>query len=507
MKSKKLKAFSASLPLIMGQVWADSTWAEADTMSGTIQREVVQSTVASKVTTEDSKLPAVKKKPTLQSESGNTLSTTDDSIENDTYKTTKTGSIRPKEGVLTESQSTAKTGTLVENRKLDTPTYPPIVVEKILASQKIVETEQQANTVVPVYIRKIDTGETGFNHSNPTWTNDGSMLGFERHDERSKEILITRPDGSIVKTVKYQSEEEDDLGLGALLPDFAESVSYNAGLSWSPDNSRFIFMSNGSEANYDLYMGSMIEDNLMRLTDHSEKDGHANWAPSGSNIAFISGRGGNADIYLLDTMTKQLTQISKSKQPFLYPTWSPDGSRLAVIHGSNENHNIFIYENVPLQSKQRKLIGWEYDDLRPMWSPDGNYIAFYTNYNDMNDPKVWSLAVVKANSKALNSIDEIAPHIVATNIIPDVDKGPSWMPDSKHLVFVENNRKKYNPIKIVNAFSQVEYEVKTDTRINHDVSCSKQGVIAFRSQVDQWDHIFVAKIPDLASLTHNTANN
>ena len=60
---------------------------------------------------------------------------------------------------------------------------------------------------------------------------------------------------------------------------------------------------------------------------------------------------------------------------------------------------------------------------------------------------------------------------------------------------------------IVNVDTKSSYEVKTETRINHDVSCSKQGIIAFRSQVDQWDHIFVAKIPDLNNLAQNSIEN
>ncbi len=32
--------------------------------------------------------------------------------------------------------------------------------------------------------------------------------------------------------------------------------------------------------------------------------------------------------------------------------------------------------------------------------------------------------------------------------------------------------------------------------MNHDVTCSSAGVIAFRAQVDQWDQVYLAKLKD-----------
>ena len=39
-----------------------------------------------------------------------------------------------------------------------------------------------------------------------------------------------------------------------------------------------------------------------------------------------------------------------------------------------------------------------------------------------------------------------------------------------------------------------ERSVKTGTKMNHDVACSRDGLLAFRAQVDQWDHMFIAKL-------------
>jgi len=51
-----------------------------------------------------------------------------------------------------------------------------------------------------------------------------------------------------------------------------------------------VFMSNGGEGNYDLYLRG-FDGKTTRLTDHKEKDGHAHWSPAATNrICTRSGR-------------------------------------------------------------------------------------------------------------------------------------------------------------------------------------------------------------------------
>src|SRR4029077_4366101 len=146
---------------------------------------------------------------------------------------------------------------------------------------------------------------------------------------------------------------------------------------------------------------------------------------------------------------------------YLYPQWSPDGKRLAVIHGSNENHDVYVLEpgrNPPVPPKA--LRPWNYDDLRPMWSPDGTRVAFYTNYNPAGDPKTWAIAVVAAAGSdptegkgargGGGGADPtegkgLGARVVATGVVPDVERGPAWMPDSRRIVYVRDDRQAYYP--------------------------------------------------------------
>ena len=177
--------------------------------------------------------------------------------------------------------------------------------------------------------------------------------------------------------------------------------------------------------------------------------------------------------------------------------WSPDGKRLAVIRGSNENHDIYVLEpgrSPPVPPKPFST--WRYDDLRPVWSPDGKRLAFYTNYNPAGDPKVWAIAVVAADGSDPTEGEGLAARVVATDVVPDVERGPAWLPDNRRIAYVRDERQAYNPIYIADVDSRASSLVRTGTKMNHDVTCSPGGLIAFRAQVDQWDQVYVAKLRD-----------
>jgi Tol biopolymer transport system component len=335
----------------------------------------------------------------------------------------------------------------------------------------------------------------GRNDSNPVWSPSGDKVALERSRGDNKEIAVVRANGDIVQTIRQQSSVAPGQSR-FFFPEVVEETSYNSGISWSPEGKRFVFMSNGGEGNYDLYLREP-DGRITRITTHREKDGHAHWSPARDQIAFISGRSGKGDVYLLDLATKATTRLTHGEWPYLYPQWSPDGKRLAVIQGINENHDVYVLEpgRIP-PAPPKPLSTWRYDDLRPVWSPDGKRVAFYTNYNPADDPKTWAIVVVAADGSDPTEGEGLAARVVATDVVPDVERGPAWMPDNRRIVYVRNERQAYNPIYIADVDSRTSTLVRTGTKMNHDVTCSPSGVIAFRAQVDQWDQVYLAKLKD-----------
>lgn len=354
--------------------------------------------------------------------------------------------------------------------------------------------EKKQGAVEPLVVRPLMKIEAGRNDSNPVWSPTGELIAFERSRGDKKEIIIATPEGVVVQTIYYQiSEEKGEMKF--FFPGVFEDTSYNAGMSWSNVGDRFVFMSNGGEGNYDLYLGELGGKTTTRLTDHKEKDGQAHWSPTSNSVVFVSGRTGKGDVYIIDVSTRSLTRLTHGGRPFLYPQWSPDGMRIVMMRGTNENHDICVINDTSKPSESlMPLTTWSADDLRPIWSPDGKKIAFYTNFNAAGDPKVWSIAVIASDGSDPTNGEGLAAKIVATDVIPDVERGPAWMPDSRRIIYVKNDKHEYNPLYIADVGAGFNMLLKTDTKMNHDVSCAPDGSIAFRAQVNQWDHIFIAQI-------------
>jgi Tol biopolymer transport system component len=370
----------------------------------------------------------------------------------------------------------------------------PISLAPAEVSSGLTGTEKKPDALEPLFVRPLTKIEAGRNDSNPQWSPPGTLIAFERSLSDKKEIRIMLPDGTEVQTVYFQLSD-DGKETKFFFPGVYEEVSYNAGISWSPAGDRFVFMSNGGEGNYDLYLQEIGGMATTRLTDHKEKDGQALWSPVSDTIVFVSGRTGNGDIYLLDLRTRALTRLTRGGKPHLYPRWSPDGKKIVMMHGSNENHDIVLITDVarPMES-MKELTTWPHDDLRPVWSPDGRKIAFYSNYNAAGDPKIWSIIVIAADGSDPTEGEGLAAKVVATDIIPDVETGPAWMPDSARIVYVKNDRQEYNPLYTADIAQKTSMPIKTDTKMNHDVACSVDGTIAFRAQVDQWDQIYIMRL-------------
>lgn len=434
---------------------------------------------------------------------GNTPNGVGEEIEPEISKPDKVVEERQAEG--NESNERAEEGTTGETEPIEVikeEVKPTEVVEEITTDEDkpdIVVYEKEPKepkpqAIEPLYVYSLTKIESGHNDSNPVLSPSGGMIAFERSIGDKKEIIITRLTGSIVQKIYCQLPEDDD-EMSFFFPGIYEEVSYNAGVTWSPDGDHFVFMSNGGGGNYDLYLCELGNKKITRLTEHNGKDGHAQWSPVADRLVFVSGQTGKADIYLMNLATKSTLRLTKGAKAYLYPLWSPDGKKIVMLYGSNENHDIYLMDDVTKPAETLKaLTTWTYDDLRPIWSPDGKKIAFYSNYNPENDRNAWSIIVITANGSDPTEGEGLAAKVVASDVVPDMERGPAWMPDSTRIVYAKDDRHAYNPLYIVDIDKKTNLRLKTDTKMNHDVVCSVDGTIAFRAQVEQWDHIYIAKL-------------
>jgi dipeptidyl aminopeptidase/acylaminoacyl peptidase len=373
----------------------------------------------------------------------------------------------------------ARNADLSENKKLTSA-----VAEKVSGNKQ--------HVIEPLHVRALLEIESGHNDSNPAFSPSGELIAFERSIGKKREIFIYRLDGLIVQKIYCRLSEKNN-EMESFWPGINDEVSYNSGISWSPDERSLVFMSNGGSGNYDLYLiPELGSKTIIRLTDNAEKDSHPHWSPVTDRLIFVSGRKGKADIYLMDLTTRKTVKLTKGEKTYFYPQWSPDGKKIAMIYGSNENHDIYLIRDIdrPIET-QKALTTWVYDDLRPVWSPDGRKIAFYSNYNLEDDPKVWSIFVIASDGSDPVEGKGLAAKVVATNVIPDIERGPAWISDSNRIIYVKNDEQAYNPIYIVDIHKKTDLPIRTNTKMNHDIVCSPDGALAYRAQVEQWDHIFI----------------
>jgi len=361
-----------------------------------------------------------------------------------------------------------------------------------------------------------------YNSYNPQFASDERHFAFEVNLETLKKIYVysmdtEKSDEQYVFT--FNRVKEVWLGEsfeGQLTDDFFEtfsSESFNYEFSWFPNSSSFIFTSNAGLGEYNIFAGSIEDDDpvlawirkslqprqygsYFMMTEEFRKDGQAKVSPDGKRIVFTSGRTGSGDLYLFDLKTGELQQLTTSRATDFFPQWSPDSRDIVYTTGGKTSHNIHIIRNAGMVNERDEvLVHWFFDDVLPRFSPDGKLISFYTTYNKERDPfntKRWGIMIIPSDGSAPAVGKELIDYFHVSDVIKDNTQGTAWFPDNKHIIFAKSIDSDYNPIYIYDIEERAERFVETGTNINHDITVSPHGLVAFRAQLLGWDRIFIA---------------
>ncbi len=361
-----------------------------------------------------------------------------------------------------------------------------------------------------------------YNSYNPQFATNEKFLAFEVDQGMIKKIriyavIINKSDEKY--SLEFEKVREVSLtntSEGRLSDDLFESFSeesYNYEFTWFPFSSSFIFTSNAGLGEYNLYAGAVLENDRVlseireslhpkqyngyfMVTEEFRKDGQARVSPDGKKIVFSSGRTGNGDLYLFDITNGGLQQLTSGMDTDLFPQWSPDGRDIVFTTGGKTAHDIHIIRNVGSPDQREEvLVSWFFDDVLPSFSPDGRFVSFYTTYNRERDPfntKRWGIMIVPADGSGPRAGQELIDYFNIPDVIKDNTQTTAWFPDSRHIIFAKNIDSDYNPIYIYDIEDRTEKYVDTGTRINHDITVSRHGLVSFRAQQLGWDRIFVA---------------
>jgi uncharacterized repeat protein (TIGR01451 family) len=158
------------------------------------------------------------------------------------------------------------------------------------------------------------TADPGSDDRFPTFSPDGSMVAFTRHDDV---WVIPSTGGTAVQ----------------LTSDPASDVHP----SWSPDGTMIVFQSLRS-GNNDLWIVPAGGGAATQLTTDLASDSAPDWAPTG-RILFQSNRAGSSDIWTMPAGGGAAIQITSGPGNDLQPDWSRDGGKVAF----SRNGDIWTY--------------------------------------------------------------------------------------------------------------------------------------------------------------------
>jgi Tol biopolymer transport system component len=353
--------------------------------------------------------------------------------------------------------------------------------------------EQASHDIVMIEVRPLNTSGPSFNESNLSWSADGAYLGFEVLTDGFRKIMLKNLDGDYARELRVVPKVTGSFLDGMVVK---SAQSYNAGLRWSKDSTRFAFMSNGGLGEYGIYVGA-IGATEQPVASSPSKDGYATWSPTSNEIAFVSGRSGNGDIYLIDLSSGKLKRLSNSENIDIFPEWFPSGNQIVYASGDSLNHDLHMVERAgpgEIWHKPWALTNWSRDDLRPTVSPDGKLIAFYSDGgpSEGTSGRRWNIIVVPYVSGKTYNASELSSMVVAKDVVIDLNTGPAWSPDCRKIFYVKRDPTAYNPIYAYDLYSGRSFIFKTKTKMNRDILMSKLGILSFRAQVGVWDKVFVA---------------
>jgi len=304
------------------------------------------------------------------------------------------------------------------------------------------------------------TNEFSLSNWNPVWSPDGKFLYFVSDKNGNWSFW------------RVAVDEDTGKALGEPEPIVTPS-SYNRHLSFSADGKRMIYVQSQSQANIqgvefddktlkpvgepsfitsgdrELTRAELSPDGkqfLMRqirrtqddiviisrdgnvwrdLTSDLPYDRYPRWSPDGSQIAFASDRGGGYEIWICNADGSNLHQITFQVNPVSgssFPTWSPDGKRLIYDYQSrsylldlSKSWNDQTPEEIPQTQNGAYLVTWD-------WSPDGKKLVGFFAVKDKG------IGVYSFETKSFVKISNSADTI------------PSFLPDSRHVVFTEGHK-------------------------------------------------------------------
>jgi TolB protein len=192
----------------------------------------------------------------------------------------------------------------------------------------------------------------------PAFSPDGTRLAFTSYLRGTPDLWVVPAAGGRARTVSRRP-------------------GMNSGAAWLRDG-RDLLLTLSFEGNAELYRISSQDGKVVtRLTRSPFIDMSATVSPDGSQIAFVSDRGGSPQLYLMSASGGDPRRLTFQGGNNTTPRWSPRADKPQIAFTGRDEKGVFDIFLYDLKSKNiLRVTEGQGSNQSPDWSPDGRLLVY-----------------------------------------------------------------------------------------------------------------------------------
>ena len=236
-----------------------------------------------------------------------------------------------------------------------------------------------------VLAKDLDAGKLNIS---PSLSPDGQYVAYLSEQDLFN-INLFIADAETGKTIRKLRATNTD-------PHFDNIRFINSAGSWSPDGTKFAFIT-FAQGDNEISIWDLDSGNIERRVSVEGVTAMSNpaWSPDGRWIAFSGIDGGISDLYVFNLVTGNVRQLTDDRYADLQPAWSPDGKTLAVV--SDRGPDGTNFETLSYAKPRLSLIDVKSGAIQvirpfvkgkhinPQFSPDGRSLYFISDQDGFSD--------------------------------------------------------------------------------------------------------------------------